>query len=356
MQIRRRRQKITRETNKLFCIQVHGLIQSLSSCTNHLLVQSKKRLVEKKTMNDQVILLISMLVSIVAGVLGVGSNSWIVYVNLKDWRSGFRLSVPDRILGFMALVNAMMQIAVCFDLSSLATGYYDSFNTIHLKITGFLIFLVSSNLWFTTWLSIFYYLRIVNFTSGLLMVLKMRISTHLPKLMVVSTAAAFIIALQSFWNIYPKNGDKTIGNAAYNSTKEKNEIVITLPYVITVFLMCVVPLILTLLPIALTLCSLRTHMKRMTMNEVKSSQTQAHITATRTMVLLVTAHTGFYVASIYLMMNSFNFVDYFMVCCSYFIIFYPIIQAFVMITGNSKLKKAIGGLWRHGCAMRSSGE
>ncbi|XP_069591787.1 taste receptor type 2 member 9-like [Ranitomeya imitator] len=298
----------------------------------------------------------NMLVGIAAVVLGVGGNSWIVYINLMDWGRGFCLSLPDQILSFMALINAVMENLLCFDVISIATGFFDNTNQIHLKILDVLIFLISCNIWLTAWLSIYYYMRIVRFSGGFLLEIKMKISKLLPKLMVVSIIESFIIALPSFWNNYTKI--ETIGNATLNSSEENTLLRISTPYRITAYLGCGVPLMFTLIPIGLTLSSLWRHMKRMKTNKAMSSrpQTQAHITAVRTMVLLVTAHTGFHAISIYVLKRSLNFVDILMNFCGYFIILYPAIQAFVMITGNSKLKQASKGLLRCGtpCATNPS--
>ncbi|KAG8544864.1 hypothetical protein GDO81_021697 [Engystomops pustulosus] len=289
-----------------------------------------------------------MLLSFVAGVLGVGCNLWIVCVNLKDWRRGVHLSLPDQILSFMALLNAVMQNLFCFDVSCLTTGYYDKFHPIHLKVVSILIFLVSCNLWFTAWLSVYYYMRIVSFSGGLLLALKMRISDLLPKLLVMSIAESFIVGLLSSLNIYPEITGETIGNATYNYTVEIPYIVIKSPFLITAGLGGFVTFTLTLLSIGLTLCSLWRHVKRMNTSDGSFSNVQAHITAVRTMVLLVTLHTAFSAASFYIVEKTFIAGDYLTLFCWYFIIIYPKCQALVMITGNSKLKKATRGFLRPG--------
>ncbi|XP_073502351.1 taste receptor type 2 member 140-like [Phyllobates terribilis] len=299
-----------------------------------------------------------MLVGVAAIVLGVGCNSWIVYINLMDWGRGLHLSLPDQILSFMALINAVLEHLLCFDVISLATSFFDSADPIHLKILDFLIFLISCNIWLTGWLSVYYYMRIVRFSGGLLLKIKIKISKLLPKLMVVSTIESLIIALPSFWNIYIKR--ETIGNATLHSSEENTLLIISPPYLITAYLGCGLPLMLTLIPIGLTISSLWKHMKRMNTKNVISSrpQTQAHITAVKTMVLLVTAHTGFHAFSIFILMRSFNFIDILMMFSGYFVVLYPAIQALIMITGNSKLKQAGKGLLRWGfpCAMQGKKE
>ncbi|XP_077129856.1 taste receptor type 2 member 40-like [Ranitomeya variabilis] len=281
-----------------------------------------------------------------AGVFGLVLNSWIVHVNAKGWRRGFHPSLPDKILTFMGLINIALQVVLCFDMTSIQTKSYSSFDQIHLSCIGLFIFLISSNVWLTAWLSIYYCMRIVNFTRGIFLICKMRISRLLPKLLVVSTAASFILCLLSFWNIYDVINVEVIGNSTYNHTREQRSIAVSSPYEQTVFVGCILPLIVTLIPIGMTVSSLWRHMKRMHSNKANSChfRTEVHVRAVRTMVLLVSLHTTLLVAAIYTISQTFNFLEFLMFFCWYFIIFYPTAQALVIITGNSKLREASRGV------------
>ncbi|XP_075141484.1 taste receptor type 2 member 40-like [Leptodactylus fuscus] len=263
-------------------------------------------------MDPRALLGVKLLVGIIAGLSGLVFNSWIVHVIAKDWRRGVHLSLPDQILTFMGLIDITLQAALSFDMSSIQSQLYTSYDQIHLSFLGFMMFLVSTNVWLTAWLSIYYCMRIVNFTDGILFICKMRICTFLPKLQVVSTVGSFILSFASFWNIYPVKDQEVFGNSTCNLTKEQTSILVTSPYLIALLLGCILPLVLTLIPIGLTLGSLWRHLKRMNKNKSDTCQprTQAHVRAARTMVLQVSLHTG---------------------------------QALVIITGNAKLIKASKG-------------
>ncbi|XP_075141487.1 taste receptor type 2 member 40-like [Leptodactylus fuscus] len=291
------------------------------------------------------------------GLSTVVFNSWIIHVNAKDWRRGVHLNLPDQILTFLGLNNILWQAVFSFDMSSIQTNLYTSFDQIHIGWIGFMLFLGSTNIWFTAWLSIYYCMKIVNFTSRILLVCKMRISRLLPKLMVGSIVVSFIGSLVSFWNIYPVINHKVIENSTYNLTSEQAFISITPSYQIVAFLGCILPLILTLIPIGLTLSSLWRHLRRMNMNTSDSHQprTQAHVRAARTMVLLVSLHTDRIISSMYILSKGFNFydVDVSIFVCWYFILWYSTAQALVLIQGNSKLRKASKGILSPRCHVVS---
>ncbi|XP_075141488.1 taste receptor type 2 member 40-like [Leptodactylus fuscus] len=246
-------------------------------------------------MDLSVLFRVNLLVGTATALSGLIFNSWIVHVNAKDWRRGVHLSLPDQILTFMGVINITLQAVLCTDLFCIQTKIYSSYDQIHLNTIGLVIFLVFTNVWLTTWLSIYYCMKIVNFTGRILLVCKVRISKFLPKLLVVSTVGSFIWALPSFWYIHPSINKGTFGNSTHNLTNEQGSILITFPYLIAAFLGCILPLILTFIPIGLTLTSLWRHMKRMNKNKPDSHQprTQAHLRAVRTMVHLVSLHSGY---------------------------------------------------------------
>ncbi|KAG8544866.1 hypothetical protein GDO81_021698 [Engystomops pustulosus] len=286
---------------------------------------------------------VKLLVGIGAGVSGLVFNSWIVYVSSKDWRGVSHLSPPDLILTFMGLINITLQLVLSLDMSSIQTKLYSTYDQIHIRFLGLSIFLVSTNVWLTAWLSIYYCFRIVHFTGRILSLCKVRISRFLPNLLVVSTGASFLLGLLSFWNIHPVRVVDIFGNSAHNRTMSRSSLLVSSYYVTAAFVGSILPLILTLIPIVLTLSSLWRHIKRIKENKSVSCHphTQAHVRAARTMGLLVSVHTCLLTAAIYQLSRTFNFNDTLMLFCWYFILLYPTLQALVIITGNSKLREAI---------------
>ncbi|XP_063808072.1 taste receptor type 2 member 13-like [Pseudophryne corroboree] len=292
------------------------------------------------------LLLTNISLCILAGVSGISFNSWIVSVNIKDWRRGVRMSPCDQLLSFMGLVNILMQTVWSVDMFLGQVTCKETFARIDLWFYFFLFFIVPYNMWLTAWLSTYFCLRIVSFTKGIFLVMKMRISGFLPKLLVASAVYCFFLAIQLPWNIHAETTQAVIGNATSNSTSEYVTVTVRFPYIITVGVGTILPLLLTLIPIGLTLVSLWRHTYRMKMNTSDSCrpQTQAHVTAARTMILLVTLHTTFQACAISYLMRIFNIIGIPLFFCWYFLLFYCTLQSIVIITGNTKQWKASKGI------------
>ncbi|XP_073502366.1 taste receptor type 2 member 40-like [Phyllobates terribilis] len=276
-------------------------------------------------------------IGLATGFTGICLNSMIVAVNLSDWHGGIILSSCDLVLSLIGLINVLFQTDLVLEMIFRAFRTYIKLAIgIHLRILQILVFLASCNYWFTVLLCTYYCLRIINFSSGLLFLLKMRISTYLPKLLVMLAGQSFCIAVPAAWTMYLVPPHELVVNTS--SSQE----VITITFTYKVILMCgtITPLILTLIPTVLTLNSLWRHIMMMKKNMLGSStaRTHAHVTAARTMVLLLTLLMSFYISSISIILHSFNVEDvsqHF----SWFVIFsFSTLQAIIIIHGNSKLR------------------
>ncbi|KAM5152729.1 taste receptor type 2 member 143-like [Mantella aurantiaca] len=259
-----------------------------------------------------------------------------------DWRRGLRLSPADQILSSMAVINILLQMVLGMDMSLLQVLSLDVYGPYHLTFIKIGIFLVSCNLLVTVWLCTYYCLKIVNFSRGILLALKIRISDLVPKLLMASAILSFCLAMISHWNIYEICQKGFTGNSTRDPTQNIFLLKTREAYLIAAFILLILPLLLTLMPIGVTLASLWRHTNRIKKNETDSChpQTQAHARAARTMILLVTLHTAFYGVLFSFFSKSFNVDDVAMVISWHFVVFYPMMQSLVIITGNAKLWKA----------------
>ncbi|XP_018430596.1 PREDICTED: taste receptor type 2 member 7-like [Nanorana parkeri] len=284
----------------------------------------------------------TLLVGFSTIVLGCVFNSWTVHVNLVDWRRGLRLSPSDQILSLMAAINILLQIVLSVDMSLLQLLHVYMFGQFHRLFIVLSISLVTCNLWVTTWLCTYYCLKIVNFSRGILLALKMRSSALVPKLLVACVILSFGMTMVSHWNIYMKCYKGITGNSTGDPADYICYLEVQEGYRIAAFVALILPLLLTLVPIGVTLASLWRHTRRIKKNETESCrpQTQAHVRAARTMILLVTLHTAFYGVVFSFFVKSFNVLEVGMLFSWYFVLLYPMMQSVVIITGNSKLWKA----------------
>ncbi|KAM4023630.1 taste receptor type 2 member 4-like [Anomaloglossus baeobatrachus] len=278
-----------------------------------------------------------VIVGFVTGFTGICLNSMIIGVNFRDWHQGIHLSSCDLLLSLIGIINVLFQTDLVLDMIFRGFETYIMLaREIHLRVLHVLVFLASCNYWSTVWLCNYYCLRIVSFSNGLLLLLKMRISTYLPKLLVISAALSVCVAVPAVWTMYLVPPQEL----ELNTSSSHKIIAITFPY--KVILMCgtITPLILTLIPTVLTLNSLWRHIIIMKKNMLGSSKarTCAHVTATRTMVLLHTLHMVFYISSISIILHAFNVEDISQHVSWLFIFSHSTLQAIIIIHGNSKLR------------------
>ncbi|KAG8539641.1 hypothetical protein GDO81_020602 [Engystomops pustulosus] len=270
------------------------------------------------------------------GFTGIYLNAMIVVVNLRDRHHGRHLGSSNLLLSSIGLNNVFFQTDLVLDSIFFGFHKYIPFSReIHLRILNLLTCFASCNYWFTVWLCTYYCLRIVSFPNGVLFLLKMRISTYLRKLLVISALESCLISVLSTWNMYLEPLDNPTLN-----TSSLQVISIKFPYKVVMMCGTIVPLVLTLIPTGFTLSSLWRHIMMMKRNMMGSSaaQTRAHVTAARTMVLLLTLHLLLYFASLSIILHSFNVNDISQYFCWFIIFSYSTLQALVIIHGNSKLR------------------
>ncbi|XP_053328046.1 taste receptor type 2 member 40-like [Spea bombifrons] len=285
--------------------------------------------------------ILTLTIGVGIGSVSFASNSWILAVNMKDYCAGIRLNPCDRIMTFIGLTNLMMQTALtsgslfnAFDCHMMYIG------ELHLLVVQCLIFLSRFNLWLTIWLSVYYCLKIVNFAHGVLFILKTRISGLMPKLLIFSFVESLVITIPSYWSVTHDNSLGFLENATCAWQDCYCTMSVEFGYWFFILFMSIVSLAFTLIPFGVTVHSLWKHTKKMMENEFSCIQIQAHVTASRTISLLSLLFVTFYAALITVILQSYNFKTPSGYSSVYFMLFYPTFQAIVIITGNSKLRKA----------------
>ncbi|XP_053550805.1 taste receptor type 2 member 4-like [Bombina bombina] len=290
-------------------------------------------------------------------VTGFTFNLWILLVNFQDWRKGYRLSSCDHILCLLGLTNILMQHLL--NINVLYNNFlYQILNVGMLQaiLTDILIFLLSLNNWFMTCLCVYYTLSIVNFTSGVLFLLKIRISQLLPKCLCLSVVLSIGITVPSIWYVNHITDRNVIGNFTANVTEHRDKVVVRFPYALAIIIECVLGLFLTVVPISQTVRSLWGHTRRMKKNASNYSvpRLQAHVTAVRTMLCLATLCIMLYCSLIVMWVNLLQIDGIFLNLCWYFVAAYPTLQAITLIMGNSKLRKSFKQIKNCLCKSKSS--
>uniref|UniRef100_A0A8C5QCS8 Taste receptor type 2 n=1 Tax=Leptobrachium leishanense TaxID=445787 RepID=A0A8C5QCS8_9ANUR len=274
-------------------------------------------------------------------IVAVIGRTWYVEGSLRSIKLILFALGSFNILALLGLTNLLLQTILSWSCTMFGFKSYvtsiEIFYMIHIVL---LIFLIASNFWLTLWLSSFYCLKIVNFKKGIFFTLKLRFSEFLPKLLLFSFADClwFSVLIVCTVSVNISNASSQNTSSADLSMTSHTLVTVNPSYFVFVLIKSIILLIITLIPIKLTVTSLVKHVKKMKNNDFATPQMEAHITATRTIVQLVLLYALFYVSCICILFKSFV-IDNVLVFWFY-VVTYPGAQAIVIIFGNSKLKKA----------------
>nr|Q5Y500.1 RecName: Full=Taste receptor type 2 member 43; Short=T2R43 [Pan paniscus]AAV28575.1 taste receptor T2R43 [Pan paniscus] len=275
---------------------------------------------------------------VVTFVIGNFANGFIALVNSIEWFKRQKISFADQIL--TALAVSRVGLLWVLLLNWYLTVLNPAFNSVEVRTTAYNIWAVINHFsnWLATSLSIFYLLKIANFSNFIFLHLKRRVKSVILVMLLgpllFLACHLFMINMNEIVRTKEFDGNMTwkikLKSAMYFSN-------------MTVTMVAnLVPFTLTLLSFLLLICSLCKHLKKMQLHG-KGSQdpsTKVHIKALQTVIsfLLLCA---IYFLSIMISVWSFGSLEnkpVFMFCKA--IRFsYPSIHPFILIWGNKKLKQ-----------------
>lgn len=272
--------------------------------------------------------------------IGILTNAFIVLVNLGDWLKGQSLNSSDKLVVSLALSNtcfsfANAAITTCaFFFVELLVGY------IYYILYGLVSYAIFSSSWLSSWLCLFFFLKIITFQGGCFGWMKTKVELLVPWLIFLSQVISFVSLLPFFWTTtkvfagnFTSSEPIVIGyqtNSFYNY--------------ISVVVNCFVPFLIVTATTGRIIASLSLHAHHMKQNMEDSSgpSLKVHQVAARTMSLLLVIYLIFYVVELGLGFLSQASQIYWM--CFMLILLFPTLQSLVLITGNSKLRQVCSDL------------
>ncbi|KAG9464794.1 hypothetical protein GDO78_019374 [Eleutherodactylus coqui] len=290
---------------------------------------------------------LNIAVDIIVGVTGVSGtflNAIIVVLNFSFWRDVTTTESYNKILFFIGLINLLLQGQIMFNAIFQSFDFYVSSNNLLLYMITLGYTLISTNIWNTTWLSIFCCVRLVNCSHIFFVKIQVKFFSSLPLLLVGSVLLCAITNLPLLLT--------NIRDIPLNTTdfSESNFRFIVNYYCITLSSLFgfIIPFFMTFVSIGLNVTTLLRHIRRMGSSDshLTSVQLQGHYRAVRTMVIRVFLDFLFFFSTF--LGISFPFILDSITRFVVQIIFltYPTCQAFILIFGNPKLKGAVYGLFK----------
>ncbi|KAM4023628.1 taste receptor type 2 member 41-like [Anomaloglossus baeobatrachus] len=268
--------------------------------------------------------------------VGLFSNVLITYMSCRGWRSGGQQSPADTILLSLGLCNLLMQSLL---MGSIMIYHFwiQIFLSDHFFqwLYGVYTPIAACSSWMTSWLCIFYCIKITTFQFQFFVWMKSRFSAALPWLIITSIALSFVV-------ISPLSSNLTTSPSCGNSTEWRSNsfllVVETSTFLPIIVLWCCLPCLLIFMSLGLTLASLVLHVLRMKKSSsFRDSQISAHVNSIKTMASLLALYITFYSSQLILLLNVFTFAStgfWFFLLLHYS---FCTLQGIILILGNPKL-------------------
>ncbi|XP_006997048.1 taste receptor type 2 member 140-like [Peromyscus maniculatus bairdii] len=297
------------------------------------------------------ILLTTLNVEFIMGYLG---NAFTVLVNIMEWVKRRKISFIDQIFTTLAISRIGLLVSLIENLF-VSEWYPDTILT-RRRVKQIIIFWVVTNhfsIWLATCLSIFYFLKISNFSNSIFFHLKCRV-----KKVVSVTILASLLLL--FLNILVTNThidvliDEIQINTFYNALSS-NYTQVSRFVLLTNTIFTLIPFTVSLTMFLLLIFSLWRHLKNMQRNAEGSRDvsTTAHVKALQMVVTFLLLYTVF---SLSLLVQVFNmeFQQKHSVALLLWTteVAFPSGHSYVLILGNTRLRQAfLSVVWWLRCRL-----
>uniref|UniRef100_G1TRI2 Taste receptor type 2 n=1 Tax=Oryctolagus cuniculus TaxID=9986 RepID=G1TRI2_RABIT len=238
-------------------------------------------------------------VIILGFIIGIVSNGFIALVNLIDWIKRRKISSVDQILSALAVSRIGLMCVILLNKLTCVINPVFIFSEIFLKMI-YITWAVANhfNIWLTTTLSIFYFLKIVNFSNPAFLYLKQRVEKVVSVILLVS-----LVLLFSHVALINVNIHICIGGYERNMTcscNSKDPIHLSRLFLLSYMMFTIIPFTVSLATFLLLILSLWRHLRKMQLSTLGSrdASTKAHFQSLQTMVALLLLYAVFFLVLI----------------------------------------------------------
>ncbi|KAM9034360.1 taste receptor type 2 member 7-like [Sarcophilus harrisii] len=281
--------------------------------------------------------IIFMIVIVGEFIMGILGNGFIGLVNFVDWVKKRKIYLVDIILTSLATSRIGLLFMILFNgfTMTLYPEIFDYENIMRL-IDGVWTMTNHLNVWFATCLSIFYCLKIANFSHPLFLWLKWRIN----KVILIILLASLLISV-FFSFLITKNYNEIFKSFILRKNKRNN----TSSFIYSKMLLnlgSLFPFTVSLISFFLLILSLWKHVQKRKLSslDARDPSTEIHLRALKTMIsfliLFVIYCLTFFIAT---SNDFFPESELVMIFIQIIAPIYPLGHTFILIWGNIKLKQ-----------------
>ena len=292
------------------------------------------------------------ILGIIQFVLGNFANGFIALVNCIDWDKRQKISSTDVIVTAMAVSRIVLFCVM------LIHWYYILLHPALYSLKVRTIFHVAWTIsnhystWLATSLSIFYLLKIVNFSSLTFLHLKWRVKSVV---LMMLLGTSFILVLQVV--VISVSGTMQRSEFEGNFTqKTKLRDILWLSHVTLLILGNLTPFTMFLISFLLPIFSLWKHLRKMQLNGkgFQDPCTKVHIKAMQTVISFLLLFAFYFLVLIISIWRPKKLHEEpFLLLFPTIEVIYPSVHSFILIWGNRKLTQAfLLFLWQLGCWLK----
>uniref|UniRef100_A0A8D2CR53 Taste receptor type 2 n=1 Tax=Sciurus vulgaris TaxID=55149 RepID=A0A8D2CR53_SCIVU len=270
-------------------------------------------------------------------IMGVLGNGFITVVNCMDWVKRRKISSADQILTALAISRSgqLWSLLINALICVLYPGVFMSRKMIRIMTATWTV-TNHFSIWLAASLSIFYFLKIANFSNSLFLYLKWRVKKVVSVILLVSLVLLFL-------NIVSVNTQIEVWIGGYkgtlsNSSSLNNTAQFSRPLSFINIMFTFIPFTVSLMTFLLLIFSLRMQHKA---RGPRDASTTAHVKALQTVTAFLLLHTTFLFSRVIQISNS-ELISNKLVLCIGLVIgaAFPSGHSFVLILRTHKLKQA----------------
>ncbi|XP_056388317.1 taste receptor type 2 member 40-like [Hyla sarda] len=288
--------------------------------------------------------MILVIFNVILVVTGSTGSSVILAVQFLDWLKTDHLSPVDLIIISTGFVNLLLQGSfacngICFLL----------FVEIYVQVwivnplVAFMNSMAFSSLWCSTTLCFYYYVKIINLNGTIFYKLKAKLPVIVPWLLVFSFVISWSTGLPAYWDIYRHSSFPT-DNATNVSTTHLLNFKSRCNCLFKIYIgLSAVAFTIILFTAGGFIKSVYKHMTQMKKNNegLRPGKLSAHISAARTVTLLLIFHLIFY-GMLNVIFTGTQDIGSILFSVSYTVASsFPTANAIVLILGNRKLSNKL---------------
>uniref|UniRef100_A0A8C4Y5F5 Taste receptor type 2 n=1 Tax=Gopherus evgoodei TaxID=1825980 RepID=A0A8C4Y5F5_9SAUR len=302
------------------------------------------------------VVLISMILLGVESLVASLGNGFIIVVIFTDWIKSRKVTSCELILTSLSISRFLLQWIVM--LSNFIYVFFPRTSALGCKHKAFAIlwnYVNMVSLWFATWLSVFYSVKIANFTQPFFLWLKLRIAWLVPRLLLGSMMVSLVSTMPLVWSDIAIDLCNSRKNPEGNTTLNDAKNIQYLFFRPIAIVVSAIPFIIFLFSCILLLISQWKHTKKMKNNVtgLKDLSVAAHTNAMKSLLSFFILYITYFVTMIVILANTVKFQNPTRLPFEVLLSAYPSGHPIVLIPTNPKLKQlSVKILYQIRCQLR----